>query len=56
MGVARPAGSQDVWHVHQHVFPQWEGDLLYERHAERAPAPEQEKLERAAALRVRLGG
>lgn len=49
-----PAGNQDVWHFHQHVFPRWEGDRLYERHAERALAPEPDKLERAAALRACL--
>lgn len=49
-----PAGNQDVWHFHQHVFPRWEGDRLYERHAERALAPDHDKLERAAALRASL--
>ncbi len=49
-----PAGSQDIWHFHQHVFPRWEGDRLYERHAERALAPDRDKLERAAALRAHL--
>lgn len=24
-----PAGKQDVWHLHVHVFPRWEGDRLY---------------------------
>lgn len=24
-----PAGLQDVWHYHQHVFPRYEGDDLY---------------------------
>lgn len=24
-----PAGNQDVWHFHQHVFPRYEGDNLY---------------------------
>jgi histidine triad (HIT) family protein len=28
-----PAGYQDVWHFHQHIFPRWAGDNLYfERH------------------------
>ena len=49
-----PAGNQDVWHFHQHVFPRWEEDRLYERHRERALAPDQAKLERAAALRACL--
>ena len=24
-----PAGNQDVWHYHLHVFPRYEGDGLY---------------------------
>jgi histidine triad (HIT) family protein len=24
-----PAGNQDVWHYHQHVFPRYAGDDLY---------------------------
>lgn len=24
-----PAGNQDVWHYHLHVFPRYEGDRLY---------------------------
>jgi histidine triad (HIT) family protein len=28
-----PAGGQDVWHFHVHVFPRYVGDHLYERHA-----------------------
>ena len=24
-----PAGGQDVWHFHQHVFPRYEADHLY---------------------------
>jgi len=51
-----PAGNQDVWHLHQHVFPRWEGDRLYERHAEKALAAEPAKLERAALLRAHLDG
>ncbi len=27
-----PAGDQDVWHLHVHVFPRHRGDGLYERH------------------------
>jgi histidine triad (HIT) family protein len=49
-----PAGNQDVWHFHQHVFPRWEGDRLYERHAEKTLAPEPDKLKRAEALRACL--
>lgn len=28
-----PAGNQDVWHYHLHVFPRYEGDDLYLNHA-----------------------
>jgi histidine triad (HIT) family protein len=24
-----PAGDQEVWHYHLHVFPRWQGDDLY---------------------------
>ena len=24
-----PAGNQDLWHFHLHVFPRWNGDDLY---------------------------
>jgi histidine triad (HIT) family protein len=51
-----PAGNQDVWHLHQHVFPRWSGDRLYQRHAEKALAPEPAKLERVALLRAHLDG
>lgn len=27
-----PAGNQDVWHYHLHVFPRYSGDDLYLRH------------------------
>ena len=48
-----PAGNQDAWHLHVHVFPRYEGDRLYERHlesrwvtaAERAPYAQQLKAE-----------
>jgi len=29
-----PAGYQDVWHFHQHVFPRFTGDNLYGGHKE----------------------
>jgi histidine triad (HIT) family protein len=43
-----PAGHQEVWHYHVHVFPRYEGDDLYPLHnhgrytdaAERAPYAE----------------
>lgn len=27
-----PAGNQDVWHLHVHVFPRYENDQLYQNH------------------------
>ncbi len=27
-----PAGNQDVWHLHVHVFPRHGDDRLYEQH------------------------
>lgn len=39
-----PAGDQDVWHLHVHVFPRHTDDLLYERNAStRWVAPEERK-------------
>ena len=34
-----PAGNQHVWHYHLHVFPRYEGDMLY-RQLRHAVAPE----------------
>lgn len=31
-----PAGNQDVWHLHVHVFPRYVEDRLYARDAEAA--------------------
>jgi histidine triad (HIT) family protein len=51
-----PAGNQDVWHLHVHVFPRYEGDLLYERDADQHwPTPE-ERAPYAAKLRAALAG
>jgi histidine triad (HIT) family protein len=45
-----PAGNQDVWHFHTHVFPRWEGDRLY---AAEPWAPDRAHMaERAARLRA----
>ncbi|HVM07494.1 MAG TPA: HIT family protein [Acidimicrobiales bacterium] len=44
-----PAGNQDVWHLHVHVFPRYEGDGLYG--ARPAWADPDEMAERATALR-----
>lgn len=46
-----PAGEQEVWHFHWHVFPRWEGDRLYEEGGF-SWAPRDEMAERAARLRA----
>jgi histidine triad (HIT) family protein len=39
-----PAGNQDVWHYHLHVFPRYEGDNLYLNHQNTYwPTPEEKK-------------
>lgn len=44
-----PAGDQEVWHYHLHVFPRYEGDRLYELRG-RFTSPE-ERAPYAARLR-----
>jgi histidine triad (HIT) family protein len=37
-----PAGYQDAWHYHVHVFPRYDGDNLYNtRHLSRPATPEE---------------
>ncbi len=38
-----PAGNQDVWHFHLHVFPRYEGDELYLNHKDTYWPTEEEK-------------
>ena len=46
-----PAGNQEVWHYHLHVFPRYVGDDLY-RHKGRTTTPEERApyVERLRAL------
>jgi histidine triad (HIT) family protein len=44
-----PAGNQDVWHHHTHVFPRYLGDRLYDLQGELVPL--EEVFEVAALLR-----
>ena len=48
-----PAGNQDLWHFHVHVFPRWRDDHLYDIvHA--TPVDRATMAERATALRAAL--
>lgn len=47
-----PAGNQDLWHFHVHVFPRWEGDGLYG--ASPSTADRAHLAERAARLRTAM--
>ena len=47
-----PAGNQDVWHYHLHVFPRYAGDDLY--HLSPALMPVEERARYAAKLRAAL--
>lgn len=49
-----PAGNQDVWHYHQHVFPRWKGDRLYDQR--RGPLIDPEiRARKALELQDHLG-
>ena len=47
-----PAGGQDVWHYHVHVFPRYDGDGLYG--ADREPVGDAERKAQATAIREAL--
>jgi histidine triad (HIT) family protein len=49
-----PAGNQDVWHFHLHVFPRWDGDQLYQRTDEAREVDAEERQKYAAQLRTVL--
>jgi histidine triad (HIT) family protein len=49
-----PAGDQDVWHLHVHVFPRHHGDRLYERHRDARWVDARERATYADALAARL--
>jgi histidine triad (HIT) family protein len=49
-----PGGTQDVWHLHVHVFPRYFGDRLYERHEEDRWTTPDERAPYAAKLRATL--
>ena len=50
-----PAGGQEVWHYHLHVFPRYLGDDLYGRNRERRLTTPMEREPYAQKLRKHLG-
>ncbi|MGM7696961.1 HIT family protein [Microbacterium sp. A84] len=50
-----PAGDQDVWHLHVHVFPRYEDDRLYLRHEESQWVSPADREPYALKLRRALG-
>ncbi|MDQ0612874.1 histidine triad (HIT) family protein [Microbacterium sp. W4I4] len=50
-----PAGNQDVWHLHVHVFPRYENDRLYQRHEDSHWVGPSEREPYALKLRGALG-
>ncbi len=51
-----PAGYQDVWHMHVHVFPRYADDNLYASHEETHWTTPAERAPYAAKLRAALTG
>lgn len=49
-----PAGGQDVWHFHLHVFPRWEDDDLYMNHNRARMVSAEERKSYAEKLRAYL--
>lgn len=49
-----PAGNQEVWHFHQHIFPRYTGDDLYIRTAERFLTTPVQRQPYAEKLRTAL--
>lgn len=47
-----PAGGQDVWHYHLHVFPRYEGDNLYFSPALQGIVPLEKRIVFAEKLKV----
>jgi len=47
-----PAGDQDVWHYHLHVFPRYPNDGLYA--GQKVPYTTEERVDLAARLRAAL--
>ncbi len=50
-----PAGNQDVWHYHLHLFPRHARDDLYLRTPERYPTTPEDREPYATKLRAAMG-
>ena len=50
-----PAGNQDVWHYHLHVYPRYENDNLYLNHKDTFWPTLEEKLPYAEKIKKQLG-
>lgn len=50
-----PAGNQDVWHLHVHVFPRYADDDLYQRHNDSRWTAPSDREPYALKLREALG-
>jgi histidine triad (HIT) family protein len=50
-----PAGNQDVWHFHVHVFPRYPEDELYRNHRRVRWVEADERAPYAERLRLELG-
>ena len=46
-----PAGHQDVWHLHVHVYPRYTNDKLYQNHDQAGFVSAPERLQYADKLR-----
>ena len=46
-----PAGNQDVWHLHVHVFPRYKGDELYKNHDKRDWVSHEQRMEYVEKLK-----
>lgn len=49
-----PAGDQDVWHLHVHVLPRYDGDDLYLRHRDARYVDADARAGFAARLRASI--
>lgn len=45
-----PAGNQDIWHYHLHVFPRYEGDNLYQNDGLKELSPPEDRVAYAKKL------